>query len=264
MELKQYESLYKQLNHYDDVERLAQQGLDKELLFVIFTEKHVREVKKNFYHIERHAPRLLGEWKRGKSFTQLAREHRFSPLMMANLLLKAHGWTKKQVRDAMKDHSKVRDERIRKELKECNELDMVYSEIGYQIQYKRGKDGEARIREWLTKHGLTFKEEVHLKAEGAGKTVDFLLDRSIRVKFEEGWKDIRWIESKGSFGDQKKVMRDYTKQLSAYHKMYGPGIVVYWFGFLHGMELWLEGRDVKPVRKEWFENGSRGEVEITK
>ena len=51
----------------------------------------------------------------------------------------------------------------------------------------------------------------------------------------------------------EKIKRDYRKQLEPYVKLWGPGMVVYWFGYLDGMEMWLEARDVKIVSKEFFE-----------
>ena len=82
--------------------------------------------------------------------------------------------------------------------------------------------------------------------------MDFLLDKPLEIEVEGEKKEVNWIESKGSFGDMKKLRRDYMAQLKPYTELWGPGVVVYWFGYLEGMELWLQARDVYPVRKEWF------------
>lgn len=260
MDIREYERIYSHLNSHEDVERLAaEEGYDKEFLFVIFTEKHVRSIKRDFYKVKNQSRRLLDKWHRGKSFTHLAQEMRFSPLMMANLLMKEKGMTKKQVSMALRDASVLKDSRLRREVLEAMDADLVYSEEGARIQKERGIEGEATIAKWLDARGITYKTEDDLKGKTEhGKTVDFLLDTPITIQFEDGPKKVCWIESKGSFGDNKKMMRDYKKQLGPYTEYWGPGIVVYWFGFLNGMELWLEPRDVMPVRREWF--GEHGEM----
>jgi hypothetical protein len=260
MNLKEYKKLYGKLNTYDDVARLSEKtDYDKELLFVIFTQKHIREVKKKYYQIEGKSHHLLKKWKKGKSFTQLAKEECFSPVMMAQILLRKNGLTKKQTSCILRDHEEARDTRVKKEVKDAIEKDMVYSELGAQLQRERGKQGEAIIHKWLTKKGLKFQTEEDLKGKGS-KTVDFLLDKPFKVRFEthpEEEREIHWIESKGSFGDTRQIRRDYKKQLSHYVKLWGPGMVVYWYDFLEGLELWLEARDVKLVKRDFFEGGEQ-------
>lgn len=260
MNIREYERLYSELSLEEDVERLAEEeGYDKELLFVIFTEKHVRVIKRDFYKVKNNTRRLLSKWRQGQTFTSLAKEIGFSPLMMANLLMKEHGMTKKDVQSALRDTKAIKDARLKREIHEAMDSDMVYSAEGARIQKERGIEGEDTIAKWLDEQGLTYKTEEDLKGKTEhGKTVDFLLDKPITVQFEDGPKEINWIESKGSFGDNKKMMRDYRKQLEPYTKYWGPGIVVYWFGFLDGMEMWLEPRDVMPVTREWF--GKHGEM----
>ena len=120
------------------------------------------------------------------------------------------------------------------------------------MQRDRGIEGEAGIARWLEKEGIAYKTEEDLKAAG-GKTVDFLLEEPIEIEHEGEMKQVCWIESKGSFGDMKKIRRDYTAQLEPYTQLWGPGMVVYWFGYLEGVDLWLRARDIIPVENEWFE-----------
>ncbi len=251
MDINEYNKLWDGLNSPQDIGRLAKEGYSKELLLVLYTEKHVRNIKRNYYHVAARGRRLLEEWKQGKSFGHLAEKNGFSPVLMASLVLREHGMTKREVREALKDYNIVRDMRIRKELEEAEAQDLVYSKRGYEIQRKRGIEGEAGIAEWLKKNNISYRTENDLKGEGK-KTVDFLLDRPIMIDHEGERKKVCWIESKGSFGDLKKIRRDYNAQLKPYTEIWGPGIVVYWFGYLDGMDLWLRARDVIPVEKEWF------------
>jgi len=251
MNIEEYNRIWDELNRPEDIDRLSDEGYDDELLLVLYTEKHVRNVKKSYYTVTAKSKKLLQEWKAGHSFHALAERHRFSPVLMASILMKEHGMTKRDVHDALLDYNRVKDARIRNELAQAQEKDLVYSTKGYEIQRKRGQEGEAKIAKWLNDRGLTYKTEKDLK--GSGKTVDFLLDKPIEIQLEGEAKEVCWIESKASFGDIKKLKRDYTEQLDPYTKLWGPGIVVYWFGFLEGMELWLQARDVYPVRKDWFD-----------
>jgi hypothetical protein len=255
MNVDQYKSIYGQLNTYNDVKRLAQKTrLDEELLFVIYTQKHVREVKKKYYVLGGNSKRLIAEWKKGKSFSQLAAEHGFSPIMMAQILMRELGVPKKERAEIMRDHENCKDKRLRTEIHEAIGEDMVYSQLGSDLQHERGRQGEANIKNWLDAQGMTYRMEKDLRGKFA-KTVDFLLDKPFKVRFEthpDEERLIHWIESKGSFGDTTQMQRDYREQLSKYVQMWGPGMVVYWFGYLEGMEMWLEARDVKIVRKGFF------------
>eukprot|EP01102_Stenamoeba_stenopodia_P014621 TRINITY_DN487_c0_g1_i7.p1 TRINITY_DN487_c0_g1~~TRINITY_DN487_c0_g1_i7.p1 ORF type:complete len:151 (-),score=22.54 TRINITY_DN487_c0_g1_i7:327-779(-) len=56
---------------------------------------------------------------------------------------------------------------------------------------------------------------------------------------DDQWFVVNWIESKASFGDEGSHMGNVQDQLWGYRNRYGPGIVVYWFGFIHDLrEKW--------------------------
>ena len=80
--------------------------------------------------------------------------------------------------------------------------------------------------------GVGYKREEELR-EGGGKTPDFLLDGPIYYRGEE----INWIESKASMGDLKEVKKNIKKQLSAYFELFGPGMVIYWFGIIDDLPV---------------------------
>ena len=46
---------------------------------------------------------------------------------------------------------------------------------------------------------------------------------------------IFWIESKASFGDAAEFKINSNKQLIPYTELFGPGVVVYWTGYLDGL-----------------------------
>lgn len=89
------------------------------------------------------------------------------------------------------------------------------------------------IHMWLEKQGITFATEVQSRVAGKTRTPDFLLDKPTKL----GGRTVNWVESKASFGDDKEVMRDFNKQLSDYVHHFGPGIVVYAYGFIDGLSV---------------------------
>lgn len=47
---------------------------------------------------------------------------------------------------------------------------------------------------------------------------------------------MHWIDSKASFGDERTHSSQLEGQYRTYTNRYGPGLVIYWFSFLSGME----------------------------
>jgi hypothetical protein len=88
------------------------------------------------------------------------------------------------------------------------------------------------MRNWLDERNITYKREEDLRAEG-GKTPDFLLEKPIFLRGEE----VYWIESKASFGDLKEVKKNLKKQLHSYWELFGPGMVIYWFGIVDDLPV---------------------------
>ena len=60
------------------------------------------------------------------------------------------------------------------------------------------------------------------------KTPDTLLTTDIIV---DGFV-IKWVESKALFGSSEALEEHFKTQLLPYNSRYGPGLVIYWFGFV--------------------------------
>lgn len=228
MKKTEYKRLYDALNNYKDIARIAKKtGRDEELLLVLYTQKKVRMVTKNFYKVKHRVPHLIKKWNGGSSFLSLSRELRFPPILTAYLILQENKVPRKRFWEYVRDPENIKDNRLRKEIAEAVKNDRVYSPEGNELQYARGKMGEKRLCDWLDRHDIKYQTEDELKGRYQ-KTPDALLDKPIRTN---GMK-IKWIESKASFGDEIEIRRNTKKQLRAYTEMFGQGIVVYWFGFI--------------------------------
>jgi hypothetical protein len=73
--------------------------------------------------------------------------------------------------------------------------------------------------------------EEELRRKGFAKTPDILLNIPILV---EGVV-VNWIDSKAYFGDEYWHKQNHA-QLWGYRDRYGPGMVIYWCGFLEHLQ----------------------------
>lgn len=91
-----------------------------------------------------------------------------------------------------------------------------------------GQQYEIQLYRQITDLGLTYKDEEDLRKCGYDKTPDVKLEIPIAV---DGFV-IHWIESKALFADED-THKDYIRnQYSCYWNRFGPGLVIYWFGFV--------------------------------
>jgi len=254
MDRATYARLYEALASYEDVHRIAHdEGRDEELLFVIHTHRVTRDATRRFYVVKRQVPRLVGQWKRGRTMLEIAREWKFPPVLMGQQMLGELGVPRKKVWQAFLRPETAPDARLRREVEALVAHDMIYSPRGLELQRERGRQGEERMHRWLNKHGIGFRTEKDLRGKYQ-KTPDALLDEPI-VFFGQ---KLTWIESKANFGDDVELRKNLRRQLAPYTQIFGEGAVVYWYGYVDGAEsppgvlLWdgetFEG--ITPVVKE--------------
>lgn len=235
MDHETYQNLYRSLVTRRDLERVIRTSpYDEELLTVIYTQHVVRDATKRFYKVKRQNQRLRHQWKQGTSFVELARRRNFPPMLLALLVMGEEGISRKRFWKMVKDLDSVKDDRLRRELQEACEEDLIYSPVGTERQYQRGAWGEARLWEWLEARDIPFQKEADLRSSYQ-KTPDALLEDPLDFDGHT----VQWMESKASFGDPYEIRRHVRRQLSPYVDLFGEGVVVYWFGFVHDVELRL-------------------------
>ncbi|OGS52579.1 MAG: hypothetical protein A3K75_02670 [Euryarchaeota archaeon RBG_13_61_15] len=232
MKYEDYKNIYSQLKNLHDIDHLAQKhGLDRELLFVMYTQRTVRDATRRFYVIKKDIKLAAREWRSGESIAKLARRVNFPPVLLGLMLGPEIDLPRKLYWKYIRDPDSCPDKRLRKELKQIGDVDIIYSPKGAQIQTERGLWGEKRLQTWLDKREITYRTEADLRATHK-KTPDCLLDKPIQIN---GTK-VHWIESKASFGDDIELRKNVKKQLLPYTEMFGTGAVVYWFGYVEGIE----------------------------
>lgn len=232
MEYEEYKKLYNRLNSVDDIEKLKKDGYEEELLTVVLTQKINRETKKRFHVVKQNAPRLLREWKKGKSLMDLSKDWRFPPILTAMLIFLEDGATKKEFWSYIREPELLGDEAIAQEVRDIVNADIVYSPDANESHRKRGIWGETLLQDWLNDQEIKYRTECDLRGIHE-KTPDCLLDEPMMYN---GIK-INWIESKATFGDNTEFRFNSRKQLVPYTELFGPGVVVYWMGKLNDLEL---------------------------
>jgi hypothetical protein len=232
MDRATYRRLYDSLATIEDVHRIAhEERLDEELLFVIHTHRVTRDATRRFYVLKRQVPRLVGQWKHGKSMLRIGQENQFPPVLMGQIMLGELGIPRKKVWQTFLHPEQAPDARIRTEVGQLLEADSIYSPRGMDLQRERGKRGEDRLYRWLEQHGIKYRTEKDLRGKYT-KTPDALLDDPIIFYGQK----LKWIESKANFGDDVELRKNLKRQLGPYTELFGEGAVVYWYGYVEGAE----------------------------
>lgn len=232
MDRETYRRYYDVLRTTDDVDRLAEADhVDRELLFIIHTQRVSRDATRRFYVIKRQLPRLLGQWRHGKRMLEIAHELDFPPVLLGQLMLRELQLPRKQVWGCFLTPASAPTPRLQAEVRELLAHDLVYSPQGMELQRERGRIGEARLYGWLDKHAIPYKTEKDLRGKYP-KTPDALLDTPIIFYGQR----LQWIESKANFGDDVELRKNLRRQLGPYTELFGEGAVVYWHGFVDGAE----------------------------
>ncbi len=223
--------------------------MDEELLLVILSQKIVRKTKRDYYRVKKRAPTLIGDWMHGKSFIEISEEEDFPPVLTASLMLQHTGVGKKQFKNYLKDPHGIPDKRLKKELNDVLDEELIYSPEGTRIQWERGKDVEHKVKKWLDMRRVKYLTEQEAKKHNYRKTPDFKLESPLKMQGK--W--VNWIECKASFGDETEYKRDYGKQLSHYVGLFGLGLVVYWYGYVEDMPNHLRDENILLGGRNLFE-----------
>jgi CDAN1-interacting nuclease 1 len=179
---------------------------------------------------KRHGAEFVQRFERGDSLLDVAEWVNLSPCMVARRFLELHlSVGRQQITKMLRDPARhIADARVREQVAACVQSDEHGGPFMDRQRAVTGLEYEFLLMERLRNLGLQFETERDLRARGTHKTPDVLL--SVPVAFEG--RIVRWIDSKGKFGDAYFLRKDYTDAVSSYVGRFGPGMVVYWFGFI--------------------------------
>jgi len=118
--------------------------------------------------------------------------------------------------------------RLISDVKACIKRDHVSSPLVASVKRAVGLEYEAVLYQLLSSSGLAYETESDLRKKGATKTPDALL----KIPFLLGDKVVNWIDSKACFCSEELYYNDGVKQFKQYVNRFGPGLVIYWFGYV--------------------------------
>jgi hypothetical protein len=226
MDHKTYQQIYRALNSKKDIHRISIEFSQNTCTISnILHQKTVRNVKKCQRQMIKKAPAMVRLWQKGDTILEIARNNNYPPVLMASILLKEMGIKSKSV---IKNPQILQDDRLRHELIQAIDTDVHFSSKAHELQTFQGKIGEELIHTWLSENNLDFMTESDLNKTPNTKTPDFLLYEPMDINSSK----VMWIESKAVFADEIEHNRYQKKQFQFYEELYGPGMVVYWYGFV--------------------------------
>lgn len=110
----------------------------------------------------------------------------------------------------------------------CCQNDFLTSPLSDQYRQKIGIEKEDYMHDRLRDMGILFLSEAAMRAAGYPKTPDALLAYPVEINGHI----VNWIESKALFSDGSTHQNYLRGQYWPYYNRFGPGLVIYWFGFL--------------------------------
>jgi len=181
-----------------------------------------------------------------KSYTEgvivkLAKKNRFSPAQSAKIILEEYikrnkedpeEFSKEKISKLIRDTTLIDDQKLATEVWLANIKDNNYGPSSECIKAAIGYDYEKKAKKALERLGLSYQDEYELRDKGYDKTPDIKLD----IPFAYNGHVINWIESKALFGDEDHHAGYLRDQLWSYWNRYGPGMVIYWFGFIEELD----------------------------
>ena len=219
--------------------RLATElGVAYESLASIWHQLNAAWTRKTAHiHREKASKQYRSAYERGESIVAMAKRVKFSPYLLARLLVEIlEEVPKKAVGDLMKCPENIKDSRLRKEVVQCIEVDGHYSPKHDAARHAVGLEYEKRLEDILTNHDIPFEREDDLRRRGFPKTPDVLLSVPLGYVDQGDVHVVNWIDSKAMFGLPATYHNDHRQQLLGYVNRLGPGAVLYAFGFHNDLQ----------------------------
>jgi hypothetical protein len=252
--LEQFERLYAALNSRDDTRRLAmsETNVSYNALVSIYAQKHQRATKRAFpahkaRAVEYHALSCTGDVDSRIELLELAEQRDVAPCVLARLVLEVHVeqaqpsqiyshlhiGAKQLVTQMLRNTALIADASLRTQVDDCVRFDDNYSPLVEKLRHSVGTEYEYLLQERLRNMRVPFLTEDDMVARGYPKTPDFKFEVPLLL---DGQHVVNWIESKASFGDPDTLQASLADQFAGYCNRYGPGLVIYWFGFVEPMQ----------------------------
>jgi len=218
-----------------------------ETLRSILSLEHTNQVKRTHKIIESKRRQIFEQYTsavKSSNYQQgvvlkIAKENRYSPMQIGKIVLEE---TLKEnniqgdqtiIKEQLKNTALIEDPKLSTEIWLANLKDNNYGVTSEWIKSSIGYEYEKKAKKELEKLGLSYHDEYELRSKGFDKTPDIKLD----IPFAYKGLVINWIESKALFGDEQNHKKYLKDQLLTYYNRFGPGLVIYWFGFIEELDI---------------------------
>ena len=122
--------------------------------------------------------------------------------------------------------------RLECEIHDCVMVDTICGPSSDEARRRAGLEFESKLYECLNDQGVSYWTEDDLRDRQFFKTPDALL----RVPIAVCGNVICWIDSKATFCDRRSHKKLLEDQYDSYVNRFGPGLVIYWHGYLQSIE----------------------------
>ncbi len=228
----EWENLCDRLQRRSDVARVAKELDGKytiDTLLSIHNQNYIRKMMRHHRILKNVAPQFVRMYKDGKSLLEIAEWMDFSPCMVVRKVMEDHfSLSKKKITEMFRDPSLIKDERLQRETRQAIDSDLNAGPRFDRWRACLGFKYEHILFGHLRNLGLQFETEHDLRKRGTHKTPDVLLHLPVAFR----GKIVRWIDSKAKFGCKFFLEKDYFDSVQSYVGRFGPGLIIYWFGFI--------------------------------
>ncbi|XP_057339242.1 CDAN1-interacting nuclease 1-like [Microplitis mediator] len=160
----------------------------------------------------------------------LAATESLPPVSLARVILERHfsNVSRKFISRYLQNTTLIEDPDLAYEIYLCVLYDDKNGFISDSFGKAIGIECELKLQHCLNQCNAAYLTEDDLTKRGYDKTPDVKLEIPLAV---DGF-IINWIESKGRFGSPYIHKTHVKEQFLNYWDRFGPGLVIYWFGFV--------------------------------
>lgn len=237
-----------------------------ESLRSFFRSYHTKFIKSRACTVKSNRMECVEEYAfNRKSIKHIAKTERYSPALMARLILE-------EIMDPTMMQTKKINRLLKDPIKELHSIDFIKQEyrsseyhqqqlqqlwvndahnttkrLGYEVKeavesdplcgpiFDREKhfigiEYELILERGLKKLGIPFESEAQLREKGSSKTPDVVLLSPVAFQVGTEWMIVNWIDSKAMYGDIDTHQNYVIPQAKSYIHRFGPGMICYWFG----------------------------------
>uniref|UniRef100_A0A182QCF2 CDAN1-interacting nuclease 1 n=1 Tax=Anopheles farauti TaxID=69004 RepID=A0A182QCF2_9DIPT len=203
----------------------------------IIAKEVVQRVKTNHSKISSKASALMKEYQTAAKQTmahdiiqKMAIKQRVPSMVLCRIVLGTmyQGTSRSEIAEMLRMPDLISDSLLAVNVSYCLYSENMDGPMTDLVRRFIGEEYEVRLKKMAREAGMVFYDEGDLRRTGYDKTPDL----KMAVPFMYRGHVINWIESKASFGDMDSHKRHVKDQLASYANRFGPGLVIYWFGYL--------------------------------